>query len=185
MHWRTTALLSIIMIGCTSVAIAEGGKGKKDRIHVQVSYSVFLPRADETKRNFGNLWASFGVGRFREQRQNEEWAFDWDVTVLSETGVSEALLIPMTAGVERRLGINRDRQPYVAVRVGPYYGEVDDNTMGPDDSKIGFNANVSAGVIVKRKYFLEARYDWFGSVAGNNFNGFTFTGGVKVFDFSL
>jgi hypothetical protein len=184
MRRRTTAVLILVMIGCTSIALAKGGKSKKNRIHVQVSYAAFIPSEGETRRNFGKVWGSIGVGRFVPERPNN-WAFDWDITVLEEEGVSEALLIPLTAGVHRGLGTNPDRQPYVAVRVGPYYGEVDDNTKGPDDTKIGFNANMSAGVIVKRKYFLEARYDWFSSIAGNSFNGFTFTGGVKVFDFSL
>ena len=184
MYRRTTAILCLIVVGCTSVAFADGGKGKKKRICVEVSYAAFIPSDGDTRSNFDEVWSSIGVGRFIPERPNH-WAFDWDVTWLDEQGVSDADLIPLTAGVQRGLGIHRDRQPYVTVRVGPYYGDVDHNTKGPDATKIGLNANASLGVILKQKYFLEARYDLFSRLAGNNFNGFTFTGGVKVLEFSL
>lgn len=91
----------------------------------------------------------------------------------------------MTAGVQRGFGTDPEQQSYVAVRVGPYYGAVDDNMKGPDDSTIGFNANVSAGIILNQRYFLEARQDWFSGLAGNDFDGLTLAAGVKIFDFGL
>ncbi len=104
--------------------------------------------------------------------------------MLSKHGASDALLIPMTVGVLRGLSRNPDRQPYAAVRVGPYYGKVDDNLEGPDESKIGGCAEVALGLVIDRKYVLEARYNWFTKLAGNNFNGLTLTAGVKVAEFS-
>lgn len=166
------------------VVATEGGKSEKERICVSVTYSAFFPGDGETRENFGTMWWSIGIGRFHPERP-DAWTFDWDATMLRKKGASKALLIPVTAGVQRGLDTQRDVQPYVAVRLGPYYGEVGDNTKGPDDATIGFNANASAGIIVQRKYVLEARYDWFTPIAGNDFNGITLTAGVKVFDFSL
>jgi hypothetical protein len=38
---------------------------------------------------------------------------------------------------------------------------------------------------VKQRYLVEARYDWFSRLAGNDFSGFTLTLGIKVFEFWL
>jgi hypothetical protein len=166
------------------VGPTESGKRERKRIRVSLEYSPFLPGDADARSDFGPIWGSIGIGLFRPERPTE-WAFDWDLTVLSKSGASEALLIPVTVGVQRGLGKNPDLQPYVALRAGPYYGSVEDNLKGPDDTKIGANANLSAGLVVKQRYLVEARYDWFSSLAGNNLSGFTLTVGVKVFEFSL
>ncbi len=177
------AAADAVVVPSSPVATTEGGK-TKERIHISVDYSAFFPTDSEARKNFGKLWSSVGIGRFYPERPNK-WAFDWDARLLRKKRTSEALLIPLSAGVQRGLGAPRGLQPYVAARVGPYYGVIEDNTKGPDDTKIGFNANVSAGVIVKRRYVLEARYDWFSRIAGNNLSGFALTAGVKICDFSL
>ncbi len=162
----------------------ESDKREKQRIHISVNYYAFLPTDSETRSNFGKVWNSFGIGRFRPERPNK-WVFDWDATFWAKDGASDALLIPVTVGVQRGLSRDPDQQSYLAVRVGPYYGKVDDNLMGPDDSKIGGCANVALGLVINRKYVLEARYDWFTKLAGNDLNGLTLTAGVEVFEFSL
>lgn len=162
----------------------ESDKSEKDRIHISVNYYTFIPSDGETRTNFGKVWSSFGIGRFRPERP-KEWAFDWDVTFWAQDGASEVLLIPLTVGVQRGLSQNPDRQSYLAARVGPYYGKVEDNLKGPDDSKFGVNANLALGMVINQRYVVEARYDWFTKIAGNDLNGLTLTAGVKVFDFSL
>jgi hypothetical protein len=166
------------------VDTAENGKPEGKRIHVSVEYSPFLPGDADARSNFGTVWGSFGIGLFRPERP-EEWAFDWDLTVLSQSDASDVLLIPLTVGAQRGFGKDPDLQPYVALRAGPYYGSVEDSPKGPGDTKIGASANVSAGLVVKQRYLLEARYDWFSRLAGNDLSGFTLTLGVKVFEFSL
>lgn len=168
----------------SQVEATESRKPEEKRIRVSVEYSPFLPGDADARSSFGTVWGSFGIGLFRPQRP-EKWAFDWDLTVLSQSGASDVLLIPLTVGAQRGLGKDPDLQPYVALRAGPYYGSVEDNLKGPDDTKIGANANVSLGVVVDQRYLLEARYDWFSELAGNNLSGFTLTFGVKVFEFSL
>ena len=159
-------------------------KREKQRICISLNYHAFLPTDGETRSNFGKVWSSFGIGRFRPERP-KRWVLDWDATFWARDGASDALLIPVTVGVQRGLGQDPDRQSYLAVRVGPYYGKVDDNLKGADVSRIGGCANVALGLVINRKYVLEARYDWFTKLAGNNLNGLTLTAGVKVFEFSL
>jgi hypothetical protein len=176
----------------TADAVQPGGQGGttrsdergKKKIRIAVEYSPFLPGDADAKSHFGGVWGRFGIGLFRPERP-ERWAFDWDLSVLSKSGASEALLIPVTVGAQRGFSTNPDLQPYVALRVGPYYGSVENNLKGPDDTKIGANANVSAGLVVKQRYLVEARYDWFSRLAGNDFSGFTLTLGIKVFEFWL
>jgi hypothetical protein len=165
------------------VGAAESGQRKKKTIHVAVSYSAFMPTDGETRSNFGKVWNGLGLGFFRPERPRK-LVFDWSFSVLSKNGASDALLIPVTAGVLRGFSPDPDRQPYVALRVGPYYGTVDDNREGPDDSKIGACANIAFGLVIDRRYLLEARYDWFTTLAGNNFNGLTLTVAAKVFQYS-
>ncbi len=151
----------------SQVGATESGRSEKKRIYVSVDYSAFFPAGSEARRNFGEGWGSIGIGRFRPERPSK-WAFDWDVTVLQRDGASDALLIPMTVGAERGLSRNPNRQSYLAARVGPYYGKVDDNLKGPDDTTIGVNANLSTGMVVDQKYVLEARYDWFTKIAARS-----------------
>jgi hypothetical protein len=162
----------------------ESGHREKKKTHVAAAYSAFLPTDGETRSNFGNVWHSFGFGFFRPE-QPKKPVFSWGFTVLSKDGASDALLIPVTVGVQHGLSQDPDRQAYVAVRVGPYYGKVDDNLEGPDESKIGGCAHIALGLVIDRKYLLEARYSWFTKLAGNNFNGLTLTAGVKIAQFSL
>jgi hypothetical protein len=168
----------------SQIETAESGESEGKKIRVSVEYSPFLPGDADARSTFGTVWGSFGIGLFRPERP-ERWAFDWDLTVLSQSGESDVLLIPLTVGAQRGFGKDPDLQPYVALRAGPYYGSVEDNLKGPDDTKIGASANVSAGLVLQRRYLLEARYDWFSELAGNDLSGFTLTLGVKVFEFSL
>ena len=110
------------------VDATQSGKHKR-KICVAVEYSPFLPGDADARSEFGTAWGRFGIGFFRPDRP-QRWAFDWDVSVLSESNASEALLIPVTVGVQRGLSKNPDLQPYVALRVGPYYGSVEDNLNG-------------------------------------------------------
>ena len=168
----------------SQVEATESGKPEDRKIRVSVEYSPFLPGDADARSDFGTIWGSFGFGLFRPERP-QKWVLDWDLTVLSQSGESDVLLIPLTVGAQRGLGEDPDLQPYVALRAGPYYGSVEDNLKGPDDTKIGASANLSAGVVLKRRYLLEARYDWFSTLAGNNLSGFTLTLGVRIFEFSL
>jgi hypothetical protein len=165
------------------VVATESDQPKKETIHIGVAYFAFMPTNGDTKRNFGRVWNGFGVGVFRPEAPSK-LGFSWSLSVLSKNGESDALLVPMTVGVQRGFGGNPDRQSYAALRVGPYYGKVDDNLEGPDESKIGGCANVALGLIINRQFVLEARYDWFTRLAGNNFNGLTLTVGVKVAQYS-
>lgn len=165
------------------MVITESDQRKKETIHVGVGYFAFMPTNGDTRRNFGKVWSGVGIGVFRPEAPSR-LGFSWSLSVLAKNGKSDGLLVPMTVGVQRGFGQNPDRKPYVAARIGPYYGKVDDNLKGADDSKIGGCANVAVGVIINRQFALEARYDWFTRLAGNNFNGLTLTAAVKIFQYS-
>lgn len=166
-------------------ATGQSRTRQKMKLQVAVQYSPFFPSDHDTRDNFGSRWDGFGLALFRPEC-SMKWVFDWSASVLTKNGRSDALLIPATVGVKRALRCsNPELRPYVALRAGPYYGKVDDNLMGSDDTTIGANANVSVGVYIQQRYIVEARYDWFTRLAGNNFNGFTVTVGARVFGFSL
>jgi hypothetical protein len=82
------------------VVATESGQRKKETIHVGVAYFAFMPTDGDTKRNFGELWNGFGVGVFRPEAPSK-LGFSWSLSVLSKNGESDALLVPMTVGVQR------------------------------------------------------------------------------------
>jgi hypothetical protein len=162
---------------------ATEGAEQEKKSYLAVAYLAFMPTDGKTRTNFGKVWGGFGIGLFSPEYPHKQ-AFSWSISVLPKNGKSDALLIPLTVGVQRGFGQDPDLQSYAAVRVGPYYGKVEDNLQGPDDSKIGGCANVALGLIIDRRFLVEARYDWFTKLAGNNFNGLTLTAAVRVLSFS-
>jgi len=187
---------SIDTVETKTVAVAENTTTSSDtpadpssendesRIFISLNYYGYIPTDSTTRDIFGDIWHSFFISRFRPDRPNK-WVFDWDATLWWRNADSNLLIIPVSVGVQRGFSEDPNRQPYLALRVGGYWGRVTDNLQGPDDSKFGADANVALGLVIDQKYVVEARYDWYSKLAGNDLNGFTIMAGVKIFSFKL
>jgi len=157
----------------------------RDKISIYGGYIYFTPAASATRDAFGGAWPQPTLGRL-ETEKPDKWALTYDAASFRHEGDYDAQLIPVTVGVQHRLGSSRtdDFQPYVALRAGPYYGKIEEDDADVSQSYIGLNANVGVGVVIQQRYLLEARYDHFGGrPEGFRLDGFSILAGVKLFDF--
>lgn len=174
----------VVVVLFLLTAVSAAAHARREPIPIAVSYGVFLPSDSTTETVFGDSWPRLSIGVFDPQMA-PEWRRTADFTAYMHEEDGEAKLYSLSFGAERRLSTKGLTQPYVALRAGPYYGKVEVPALSIDESKIGLNANASLGVIYKERVFLEARYDKFSRIAGFDFDGFTFWGGVRLFDIRL
>jgi hypothetical protein len=157
----------------------------RDKISIYAGYTYFTPAASSTRDAFGGAWPQPALGRL-ETKKPDKWALTYDAASFRHDGDHDALLVPVTIGVQHRIGGSRtdNLQPYVALRAGPYYGKIEDDDRGISESRIGLNANIGVGVVIQQRYLLEARYDHFGGrLDGFRLDGFSILAGVKLLDF--
>ncbi len=176
---------------CLAVGTATAqGAGEQDRerrtIPVGVDFGVFFPTDRNTQLAFGSTWLRFGLSPLSFQ-EDSRWKFTFDIGFLHRSeGPNRATLIPVTFGLTRGFTDGEsDTIPYVAVRVGPYFGDVRVPSVAVDDEKIGFNANAAVGVSFNKQFYIEARYDVFSDFSGLDFNGFFLNAGFKLFHIRL
>ncbi|MER3413673.1 MAG: hypothetical protein C4341_05445 [Armatimonadota bacterium] len=172
-----------------SAATAQGTNAQERErrtILVGVDFGAFFPTDGDTQDAFGSTWLRFGLSPLSFQDDNR-WKFTFDIAFLHRSvGPNRATLIPATFGVTRGFVDGESATiPYVAARVGPYFGDVRIPSIAVDDQKIGFNANAAVGVSFNRQFYIEARYDVFSDFSGLDFNGFFFTAGFKLFQMRL
>jgi hypothetical protein len=155
----------------------------REKITLYGGYCYFFPAASATSDALGSAWPQLTVGRL-EKKKPDNWAATYDLASFRRNAHYDAMLIPVTVGVQRRLGPQRtdEIQPYLALRAGPYYGQVKPDG-GDSDTRIGLNANAAVGVVIRERYLVEARYDHFGGrVGGFRLDGFSILAGVKLLD---
>jgi hypothetical protein len=171
-----------------ALSLASAGAVAQDRpgIPVGVDVGVFFPSSGTVKDTFGDTWFRVGITPVAVQRP-ENWRFAFDVAFMrTRNDGQRASLIPVTFGITRAFGKLTDGvRPYVALRGGPYWGDVDSPILGIDKSKVGFDANVAVGLTFGGRFYVEARYDHFSDFQGLDFSGFFISAGVKLFDFRL
>ncbi len=180
------AALALALLAAAADASAQEQKTDPRRIHVGVDFGAFFPTSSEVRDAFGDTWFRIGISPLSFQ-DDDRWKFTFDVAVLQRSsGPNRATLIPVTFGATRGFPSgNKDTVPYVAVRVGPYWGDVRVPSIAVDDEKFGVNGNAAVGVTFNKTFYVEARYDVFSDFSGLSFNGFFFSAGVKLFDFRL
>jgi hypothetical protein len=176
------AVLALLVAACSAATAQE--KKEKRSIPIALQVGAFFPSSSTTRDRFGSTWFNIGVGIFNRPRPNQT-QFIADVSILHNSDVGSATLIPVTFGVQRGIGNHPESQPYVAARVGPYYGKVHGSRLPVEDDTIGFNGNVAAGVVFKRRFSLEVRYDYYSRFARTRFDGLTVQAGIRVFDIKL
>lgn len=185
--------LSLVLIACGATV------GAMAQIPVGVDLGLFLPSNSDTKDVYGKSWFRIGISPLGFQ-QPGNWRFTFDVgflkrskdTFIPESGKGgitlhdDVTLIPVTFGYTKSFSESTEFMPYVAIRVGPYYANVDSDSFGVDKSGFGINANASFGVsFSRRQFYIEARYDYYSKFEGINFSGLSFSAGVKLFEIRL
>lgn len=170
-------LLFALLISC-------GAASAEDKISIALSAGAFFPVSSTTRDKYDDCWMRVSFKTF-ESEKPKEWRFIAEGGAFKLDGPSSARLYPLTFGVEKGLTESRNLQPYVTLRAGPYYGSVTEDAIGLDESHVGLNANASLGVTIKRKFYVEVRYDYFSKFAGTNFDGVSLSAGMRLFDIKL
>lgn len=168
------------------------------QIPVGVDLGVFLPSDGDVKDVYGKSWFRIGVTPLSFQKPGN-WRFTFDLGFLKRSNDLEVpegkgggtvlrndvTLIPLTFGYTRSFSENTDFMPYVALRAGPYYVDVNSDAFGVDDKGFGINANAAFGVSFSQRFYIEARYDYYSKFKGIDFSGLSFSAGVKLFEIRL
>lgn len=176
---RIFGLLALLVIAVGPV-MAE-----KSEITFAIGGGVFKPTDSTTKNKFDDTWTRISFTTF-EPNKPDKWRFISEGGSYSlDGGTSDVTLIPLSIGFERGFGESNSVRPYVVLRAGPYYGKLQDTTQGIDEKHVGLNSNVSLGLVFSKRYYLEARYDYFSEMAGYDFSGFSVYAGMKLFSVKL
>lgn len=157
----------------------------QNKISVGLDFGVFFPSDETTRTVFRDAWWRIGLTPLSFQKP-DKWSFAFDLGILRQSRNGNSVtLVPVTFGVTRSFGADPSSRPYVALRAGPYWGDVNSPTLGVDTSKFGFDANVAVGVTFNQQFYIEGRYDYFSPFEGIKFSGFQVSFGVKLFDIKL
>jgi len=182
---RLLALLGLLFLAGGSVRAAEGEDGGR-RLSLAITASLRRPFSATTRDRFGDTWFGIGADLFTRQRPTK-WRFSADLDIQSNDDVGKVTLIPLTFGGARALSEKTKAgwQPYVTLRAGPYYGKVEGDRLPIEDETLGFNANVSLGVVYRERYSLSLRYDYFSRFARTRFDSLSLSAAVRVLDVKL
>lgn len=154
---------------------------KKTGPSIALVGGVFVPSNSQTRDDFASTWLRIGLKPF--EREKRTWPhFSAEGGALQFSGPTDVELYQITAGVEKGFSPRGSVQPYVSLRVGPYYGRMTEDLTGAKYTKVGLNANASVGLIFSRSFYAEARYDYFNKFEGVNFSGFSLAAGFRLFD---
>jgi hypothetical protein len=184
--------LSLVLLATVAAGSAMA------QIPVGVDLGVFLPTDSDVKDVYGKSWFRIGVTPISFQPPGN-WRFTFDLGFLKRSNditvpegkgggtvlSNDVTLIPLTFGYTRSFTESTDFMPYTAVRIGPYYANVDSDSFGVDHSGFGINANAAFGVSFSQRFYVEARYDWYSKFKDINFSGFSISAGVKLFEIRL
>jgi len=175
---RLTALfLVILMMAACAAALADD-----EKTPIAVSFQVYYPTSSETKDVFGNAWTGFGLDVLRLQ-DTEKWRPLISFHGMTTNDIGDATIIAANFGMQKTFGDEDDDvQPFVVLQAGPYWGDVEVPSLGVDESKLGFNANVEGGIIINKRFQLKVRYDYYSRIGGFSFDGFTISAGIKLFE---
>jgi hypothetical protein len=150
-----------------------------------VDIGVFFPTDSAVRSVYGSTWVRVGLSPLSFQHP-EKWSFCFDIGILNRNKTNDdVLLIPVTVGFTRAFGQNVEARPYVAIRAGIYYVDVNSAAFAVDDTGYGFNANAAVGMTFNDKFYIEGRYDFYNDFQGIDFSGFSVSAGVRIFTIRL
>jgi len=173
-------LAGVLAVFAVPVAYADNGG-----IPIGVTYGAFYPVSASTVDHFGNGWTRFSIGHVNP-RAPKDWRPGLDFTSLQADGPDSASIYAVNYCLTKGFGPDdRAVQPYVSLGAGPFLADVDSLSLGVDTTKVGLNAAAAAGLIFSRRFYVEARFDYFTEVKGIDFNGITLMAGIRIFDLKL
>lgn len=156
---------------------------EQNKIVLGLAYGAFRPSSSGVRDSYPDGWTRLSLTTFQPVI-SRHWRFVAESGRLALDGDTDVTLVPITAGVSRGLADKRSFQPYVALRTGPYIGRLRPS-VGDSSTKMGWSANSALGVVYKRRFFLEARYDYFSPLSDTNFSGFSISIGTRIMDIRL
>lgn len=157
----------------------------KAKMHFGPAIGVLLPTSGKVQDTFGSSWTRYGLRPFITEVP-ERWRFMIDLSYYAmDDGTDQAKLVPITAGFIRGLSQHKDMLTYVAVNMGPFYGNVDAPSVGVSKKGWGVNTNATFGMVFNQRWSLEARYEYMTKFAGFDFSAFSISIGLRMFDISL
>ncbi|HET6645094.1 MAG TPA: outer membrane beta-barrel protein [Fimbriimonadales bacterium] len=173
--------ISAMLLACGAATIASA----QLNVPVGIDVGIFMPSKELIRDVFGDSWFRIGLSPLSFQTPGN-WRFTFDLGYLHRSeGGDDVTLVPLTFGMTKSFGSDPKMLPYVAARIGPYWGDVDSITFGVHESKVGFNANVAVGVSFDRRFYLEARYDHYSEMNDLDFSGFSIAAGIRLFDIKI
>jgi hypothetical protein len=180
--------MRIVVWVLVAVAVLLGAipcAAKDNKLTIYGGYCYFSPLSSETREVTDKSWPQIAAGRF-ENKKPAEWKLTYDAASFRHNGDVETMLIPVTIGIQKRIGGPRHDGilPYVALRTGAYYGKIKDEDRDISESRIGLNANAAIGMVYREDFLLEARYDFFGGkLHGLRMDGVSLLVGFKLLQF--
>ena len=162
----------------------EGRERPRQRLIIGPEFGAYLPTSARTRDAFGGVWTNIGVrvGNVRQANPRGVLAFEFQV-LRNSRGGSRATLIPLTATYRRGLfspGSDAAVRPYVGIGTGLYLADLRSDKY---DVTSGFRgaAGVSllAGMTMRGKARVEARYLGVSRVKGFDLSGFNLAAGFR------
>ena len=164
--------------------MAVGGTAHAEKITIAATYGSFFPVSSATKNEFSSSFSRFSFTTFEPSKPTRNRII-FEVGNYDLNGDTQVKLLPITVGIEKGMKVRRSLQPYTVLRAGPYYGRIRQLGATKTDTKVGLNASASLGVVFKKSFYAEARYDYFSRFAGFSFDGLSLSVGVKLFTIKL
>ena len=157
----------------------------KAKLHFGPAIGVFIPTSNAVQDTFGSSWTRFGLRPFLTEVP-DRWRFMFDLSYYAmDDGTDQAKLVPITAGFMKGISQRKDMLTYMAVNMGPFYGDIDAPSVGVSKKGWGVNTNATFGVVFDQRWQLEARYEYMTKFAGFDFSAFSISIGLRMFDISL
>ncbi len=156
-------------------------ESRREKFSVALVGGAYMPISSSTRDRFDSTWWRVALSPFQKSKQvGTHFAMEGGAMRL--TGLTDAKLYSVSAGVERGLKPGRFAQSYLALRAGPYWGKQENTLTGDEDTKIGLNANAAYGVIFLKNFYGELRYDYYSKFSGTDFSGVSAAIGFRLFD---
>lgn len=177
-HVWLVLLLALAAVG----ASAQEGRDRGWGLHA----GVFLPSDRTVREIFGDTWASVGIQPISFGNA-KRWRLTGGVTVLTASNDGNRLLaIPATVGATMEFDQGNGQVPFVALAGGPTYYDYSIVRLegGTPERfatrRIGWNANVRAGITFHKRLQVQARYDVYSETDGFRFDGLTLSVAFQV-----
>lgn len=168
-----------------AAATFAGAHAQSGGVPIGVDLGVFFPVDKDVQDAFGKSWTRIGITPLSFQKP-DTWKSSFDFVYLHERRKGNSVtLIPVTIGVTKSFGTDPNMRPYVAFRLGPYWGDVSSPAFGVNESKVGLDVNGAVGITFNNMFYIEGRYDHMSDFAGIKFSGFFISAGIRLFELRL